>query len=993
MSADKLYVRRHEQEEDFLDIMDNAPSAKGDGVVLFYSADGGQGKTWLIQRLLTLASGTKYKKTLTVVKKIVDCVDTGTHHEKGFLSGLVNLIRRSQKNARFDRYERAISELQDAESKRIPSDGIKVLVENLQKAFHDDLKKIAQSQRILLAIDTFENIQETTLGKWALGKKGLVVPGVILLVGSRKPNPFNPAKKLPGLSDQDALEFYCKYLRIRKPDTFLVNLVSKLNTLAKGNPLLLGLAIMVRQTGTWTNEEMDLLLRSPDKDSEFRKQIISGLRTTGGSGERKIGDFLITDDKYKLLIYMAYLHPRFSKFFLGKLIQQGYIKKASLSVKNPVEDIWQDLHPQALFFVKQRPNEEIQLHDELRTILLDHLLDDVFHDENEWKRFSIDIVNWYEELIDSNKQGDSILDYLRFEQIQYAFAMKAPASKRYFRDIDYKHALNILIPLSGLHSYVLDDLVASTIDTRLFENALEDSNTDLPSLYQIFITLASICRRAFKYEISGAFCKRAANVADRLKQPVMKIDALIAQHQSTYQDNPQQSFEILDLAEKISKENGNHRLGTIFHLKGFINRVLQNPSEAINWYEKGLEISNENSLTATLFNDKGYANSLLGNYPDAVRDIDSGRNAREELRDMFSAERQALEEKLQNSALSKKEMATLRLKYGEINDDFHFSNILVGRSYNTLGEIKRYMGILHEATGAYSEAIELFERENAFDWLARAYMGRAEAHRRIAMDLYYQRRQESVARYAKSAEKDIDEARRICQTYKLFSDLRAIFRRKGRILHDYALRAASSKDKLVYLTNALKQFRTGLEYSTSNVQEELETLTEIAFLGDDFIDAKVSLGREGAEIIFDYANELANELKVGLEAHRKDDPQLFQYPVFELLLLMEEAAVIFSKSVYYSVEGKDSSRDFDQTKSMYQDAFQGLARIGGYGLARYRQHLPHLFGNIERLPSIELKIKWYQDLIVSWEKSGLPEEVVRDFVHQCANRLKTLSSF
>lgn len=998
MSADKLYIRRREQEEEFLDILENASSAKGDGVVLFYSADGGQGKTWLIQRLLTLASGVKYEKTLTVIKKIVDCVDTETHHEKGFISGLASLIRRSQKNSSFDRYERAMSELQDAESKRIPSDGIKVLVENLQKAFHDDLKKIAQSQRILLAIDTFENIQETTLGKWALGKKGLIVPGVILLVGSRNPNPFNPSQKLPGLSDQDALEFYCKYLGIRKPDTFLVSLVSKLNALAKGNPLLLGLAIMVRQTGTWTNEEMDLLLRSPDKDFEFRKQIISGFRTTGGSGERKIGDFLITDDKYKLLIYMAYLHPRFSKFFLGKLIQQGYIKKASLSVKNPVEDIWQDLHPQALFFMKQRPNDEIQLHDELKTILLDHLLDDVFHDENEWKRFSTDIVSWYEELIELNKQGDStsssILDYLRFEQIQYAFAIKikAPASKRYFQDIDFNHALNILIPLFGLHSYVFDDLVAKAIDTQLFENALEDSSTDLLSLYRICITLGTICRRAFNHEMSRAFCKLAVRVADQLNSPEMKINALITQHQSTYEDNPQQSLDILDLAEKISNDNKNHRLGTIFHAKGLINRILQNPSVAINWYEKGLEISNENSLTATLFNDKGYANSLLGKYEDAVRDISSGTEVREQLRKKFDAERQKLEEKLRDDTLSKKERDALQLEYGEINDKYHSLNLSVGRSFITLGHIKRYTGILHDATGAYSEAKELFEQEAAFDWIASAYMGRAEAHRRIAMDLYYQHRKESVEKYSRFAENDIDKAREICQNYGLLGQMRTIFRRKGRILHDRALRATNPEDKLRFLKSAKKQFRVALNYSTSNVLEELETLTEIAFLGDDIIDAKISIGEENAEQVFNSAENLSNELKNGLATHKDDIPLLYQYPVFQLLLIMEEAAIIFSKAIYQTAQGVESSADFEQAKSMYVKAFLGLAKIPGYGVARYKQHLPHLFRNIERLPSVEYKIIWYHDLMTFWKNAQLPIEMTEDFLHQCKNRLKTLNA-
>ena len=86
----------------------------------------------------------------------------------------------------------------------------------------------------------------------------------------------------------------------------------------------------------------------------------------------------------------------------------------------------------------------------------------------------------------------------------------------------------------------------------------------------------------------------------------------------------------------------------------------------------------------------------------------------------------------------------------------------MGLSFNTLGQIKRFDGDLSAATGAYSEALEIFRKENAFIWQIRALHSRGEAHRRIATILYEQERNKARKEFEELARKDINECINLC---------------------------------------------------------------------------------------------------------------------------------------------------------------------------------------------------------------------------------------
>ena len=89
--------------------------------------------------------------------------------------------------------------------------------------------------------------------------------------------------------------------------------------------------------------------------------------------------------------------------------------------------------------------------------------------------------------------------------------------------------------------------------------------------------------------------------------------------------------------------------------------------------------------------------------------------------------------------------------------------------------------------------------------------------------------------YDAEAETDIRRSLGLCDTYALSDVSDTAHRRMGRLLHDIALRETNPKIKIDLLDQALGEFEHGLlaAVDTRDTLEELESLTEIAFLADE----------------------------------------------------------------------------------------------------------------------------------------------------------------
>jgi hypothetical protein len=155
--------------------------------------------------------------------------------------------------------------------------------------------------------------------------------------------------------------------------------------------------------------------------------------------------------------------------------------------------------------------------------------------------------------------------------------------------------------------------------------------------------------------------------------------------------------------------------------------------------------------------------------------------------------------------------------------------------------------------------------------------------------------------------------------------------------------------------------------------EELENLTELAFLLDDAIVIF------GAKKVPRY-REALSKLEKALKRHANDKPLIHQFPVFEALLKLEQGAVALANG--------------ENTKSLnhYVAGYKELGTLPGYGVARYKQHLPHLMHQIETLPPKE-QVRWCRRFIKVWKETPsarrgrtLADDLIPDLVQWC-NRL------
>ena len=534
------------------------------------------------------------------------------------------------------------------------------------------------------------------------------------------------------------------------------------------------------------------------------------------------------------------------------------------------------------------------------------------------------------------------LDVLKAEYLYYTLRHNKSLGKQLFFDLveDRSDSLDKL--LSGeMEPYVLeyddDERVEIYEQLAQLENRLEHTN-QAKAYYQEILALGEQNR---EYD--------------------WQLNAYFGLHNSTWQYDAQTSLQsYLKPALEISEKYREKRLPQAQYEMGFVYRQMQNIDKAIEWYRQALEsaINNEagKPRKATILNDLGFAYTHNGEYKIAEINI----NAALQLRQQHLEEIQQQIEDI-NSQLKS-------LKEPKQKDELHYqltrlelkesdAKWRVGMAFNTMGEISRYQGKLEKAVYYYSEALDIFEEVDQYRWQAKALVARGEARRRMALESEKWHAPTASKRYQKESLDDLEKGLYLCEKFRLVDERDTANRRMGRWLHDSASRLKSEdKDLAVKLLNeARRYFEQGLKFAkdSEDVLEELENLTEIAFLVDDLVEvAGIS-----SELQIEEYQEDIKQLSDTLEKYRNDSTRIYQFEVFENLLRLEKGAFAF-------VQGK-----YDESLQFYLEGYKGLASDLGYGSARYQVHFGHLTGQIERLPDIELAKSWCDKFIEVWRNT------------------------
>lgn len=970
--------------------------------LVFYGV-AGAGKTVLLRQSLRLADKLSYISC----KEIIDLYFTDNHAIDGLMKSIASELSRVLDPDIFKKYWTTEQEFSAAKGKdTISIDILAALSRRLQKEFRECLTEATTQKQIVIGLDTLEHVENSPVGRWLFNpRQGLLTRGVKCVIAGRheqtwvRHDDLILQRPISKLNDKQATNFYVRFNA--KRDYFNRNLTSDdlatdeirrvgfLNSLADGNPLMLGLALLViDESPTWlldgsqddkkdvSREKITESLKTINID-QFEYNSVSWLRTSEYAGPV----FLrcskeLQEPIRQSIIIMSYLNRRFNKTLLELLVKHKYIWLGTATL----EQVWEHLQKREpdLFFVKGRSQDEIQLHEKFAElvrnyIFLDHFLADDLTG-GLIRKFSEDVVEWHDDLISSAKTQNE-RDTLLIEKLVYALKIdlllyaedtksKSNDLRNYLRP-NYLLAQRLLLDVKRQNSNYLDNLVINELKVAVVEKFPNEIRFD------VYKSLAEIAARANLFIESQGYWENAYLVAKDFGDFQRQVEALIGKHNSTWQVNPQDSFSILNTAREICKHSVQQLLPNVLYEMGFACDKAGNLNDAIKFYKEALseaEQKQDRDNVAKIFNDYGYSLALYGDHGRARVNVEKGLEIRQIRLNELNKSLENLDGQLSLYANDERQIHEWTENRNKLIDDIHTARLFVGMSTNTLGELARYQDDLAKATGHYSEALSIFSNLGDHYWQITTLLSRGETHRRLSMQLFNQHRLDVSSEYFSRATEDVETAMSLCENNGFIEVLDTAYRRLGRLFHDKAIKLyrsrAPQEDVLLALNEAKAKFDFAIRISEDSADEfeRLENLTEVAFLVDDMIQ----LG--GGVMPVEWSNHIHN-LEEALNELRTRPVRPYTFEVFEHLLELEKAASEFALE------------NLDEAMSLYLKSLVGLARDTGYGSARFRLHRDHFFRNFQSISNIQTQKYWLEKFTYAWNTEFTNQDVTLATAH------------
>ncbi len=921
------------------------PSKKSQIILIL--GDGGIGKTKLVKRMLAEA----HVYGTLAAEEPIDFFSTDFRHIDGIQFKIKEIIE----------------DLPVVKGRPSPfADFIKGKTDTSEK-FYECLKKFCAEYPLVLAFDTFENLDKVA-SDWLFKseKGGLQVPGLITIVAGRYSknelkvyleNPLVKKVAISGFSHTEAEKFYqsiseefkqidadplddlLKAAGLPANDPFQ-NSIEWIRKVTHGHPLRLEMAF--RWSGTLLRQDS---LKDVKAD-KFEESLMAQVRELGERGLLDVGPLKVSQPVYDTLVCMAYVTRRFDENFLRYLINQNLIRLTGTNVSE--QDILENL--EKYFFVKVRDGDGsrpiFQLHDEMARLVRDHVWPYLDSSVRRKQELLEAVDQYYDQLI-SKSTGENA-DILRVEKLYYALQGNLEEGKRLWLelvDMDNDNT-NKLLP-GEIKNYI-----------KFFDDETK---------FKMYTELGRMERTARHTNQAMGYYKEAKKLAETALSPTELVKALEGLA-SCYE--PKKALKQYKEVKLLCEKEVPVRLADACYNIGYTYRRINNIRMAITWYRKATDqfraYPRSKGLQAKIANDLGYMYSFVGEWEDAKKTIDEGLRLRKEI----LAELDYEIKKIESETSRGKDNARLASLKEERKKTAHY----LGLSYSTLGEIYRYQNELDDLLRSYKDAYDLFLEVGNEDWQARTLYSMGETNRRLAedKDLDKIKRQN----YIENAIQNIEQSLYLCERFQLESADTA-HRRMGRLHHDLALYELEKREKAKakeHLEQARTYFESGLVLArkSEDVLEELEILSERAFLVDDFI------ALTGSKTPSKKHYQALDDFNETLEKHRKDKFRIYQFPVFESLYTLEKGAT------YYRTGKHKEALD------AYLEANIGLATNPGYGQTRYKQHFDYLTRQIENLPPAEAE-KWCKAFKHAWENTPAPgkrgrtlaQEILPDLVVWC----------
>ncbi len=956
------FVGRKKEKEIFQSLLTNP---YGDKRIALILAGGGQGKTLLVRELLEQAG----KNNLLAPENPIDLFAT----EYRNIDGLQWKIKE------------VIESLPELTGKPSPfASWIKGETDTSEN-FYDCLQAFCVKHPLVLAFDTFENL-DTVASNWLFNdeKGGLQVPGLICIIAGRTEgreeeeldeyrtkNPLVREIPISGFTFEDTRDFYRNIvgepsgpfgdedelrnvLGMEASDPIDTG-IERVWKITEGHPLKLEMAFR------WPGDILSVNSLVELSAIKYEEKLMQQVQEWGQSGGFSVGSLPVAQPVFETLLCMAHVTRRFNMQFLDFLIKERFVNFGDSKAGNDEVLAFMKRY----FFVKRREegteeSEVVQLHDEMARLVRKYIWGGL--DSSGERRFELfsAVIRFYDGLI--AQASGNLKDTLQVEQLYYTLQQdRAKSGKRSWDEI----GLRRWFELAELGSENIKKLLSGEIKRYIKEY-------DVETQVKIHSKLAEIERNANHIKQALGHWEEVKKLGS--KNDAWVVDALVGGFNCICKEKPEEALSnYLELALKICEKKYPERLAWMYYEKGFAYRHMQKLEKAVHWYKEALREFQDNPddspLEGILHNDAGYVYLQWGRWGDATKNLNEALDIRKA---------RLREAKKRLDAIRPEAKARLEVEYSQ-------SDLFVGLSYNTLGEFHRFADDLEEAFKNYNEAYKIFDRLGNYYWQAKSLGARGETQRRLALQEWQSQKDSPVFQeHFKKAFEDIEQSLYLCEKYQLDDERDTGYRRLGRLLHDRAmtLNIETPESFKKDLEDAYENLQQGLRYAkeTGDVLEELENLTELAFLADDAISI---LSEDEAPRY----KEAVRKLEKALKDHKNDRSRIYVYPVFEALLAMEQAALDLADKKY------------SQALEGYVKAFKRLGTFPGYGHARYKLHFNHLTSQIMRLDKEE-QAKWCRRFIKEWKETKMPGRVGRfladdllpDLVKWCNRTLKNLTN-
>lgn len=667
---------------DALEIVHQLITEYGKVNVLCLGGDGGIGKTRLLQE-----THRRYSVDSNfIVPSILD-------FDTPYLQVPDNLeleIARQLRDTHFQVYLQRLRDWRQMQQAGISYSRLVQEEQVVREAFDTCYKSLSQEHRIVLLMDTIEDIQGSSVWDNIVDLirratntlfmlSGRCAEDVYKILVSQFGNEMTHLYTLGPLSPSEANTYIeAKEAQLRTPID--AGIRERLVRVAGKKPILIDLAcewiarsIPMEWLLNVTLEDLDKL--PPDRYQDFETQLVKHIGQL-----RKPLDELILD--------MAYVYPM-DKEMAMLLLDITPDQQAEL---------FQELD--RLVFVKPFPNGAYALHDEMRRMINAYVWESIDPKHTRRRQISRQVTEYFHEKASA----------LRIQLEQYddarstldTFAVKDVVQRSYWLIREQQFSHQLWADLDKGHGLFLE----------LFEETTQGYQFALRSTLLDYIE--SFTEALSSDQLYDVRIRRVRSLLDlSSRKDIDQAGQILETLMETYADDSERELDMLtrlanclmksgkaplatsylEKALDISKRKAVRWLGTIYNTLGQHYRLLQRFNRARAAYMEALALTKDEQTKASIYNNLGYVI--------------------------------ALQEGRQGAALKYCEQSLATRQRLDLKRE-------VGMSYATLGNIYRSWGENEKAMEQYNEALKVFEPAEDREWLAIVYAYRGALRRLTA---------------------------------------------------------------------------------------------------------------------------------------------------------------------------------------------------------------------------------------------------------------------